>query len=562
MRPWWDAYPERLEAEIASLRADGIEVHRDDGCFAQGFVRLNLLLPEGKWLTRQLYADFPDSFPYIRPEVYAPDLALPKHQHPINRNLCLLERATVNWQPSWTLARLLGDQLPLLAQSLQVTSPEALAGLEVEQGEPITEFLPYEDDSIILIDGAFAEPTSTWGVFAVTPLVQSPQVFRGYVSAIADEQGNELWTGRLGQKNGNDIVGSWIRLNDGLPDLDPNRLFERLRQQYPSLRRTPSDGGVQLVAVLFPEEQSHVKRGLGWAILLHRHGSQKRGGSPARTSFIRADRAGVYDLASRFPQFATLQQCRVAVFGLGCMGAPSVLEFARAGTHTIRMLDHDRVEAGTVVRWSFGIGAAGLHKAKVLLEVMTRDYPWVTVEAFGTRIGTANQNPPERDVVKQMTTNADLIYDATAEIGVQQVLSDVARASGTPYICLSATQGGWGGIVARFNHRHRAGCWWCFQAALDHEIPLPAFDPSGEVQPAGCNRITYVGANFDLMEVALQGVRLAVATLAARKGDVAADYPWDVAVVNLRDECGKPIAPRWSIHSLACNPKCPVCGRD
>lgn len=561
MKPWWDAYPGRLEVEIDSLRADGIDVKLDDECFASGFVRLHLVLPDSLWLTRVLYADFPDSFPVIRPEVYAPDLTLPKHQHPINKNLCLLERATVNWQPSCTLARLLREQLPLLTQSLQLTAREDLASVEVEQGEPLTEFLPYEENSIVLIDGAFPTPTGTLGVIAVTPISQSTESFRGYVSAIADEEGNELWSGRLGKAGGNEIIGAWVRLRARLPELDPAKLFEALRREFPGLRHTPSEGGVQVIAVLFPEEQNHLKQGLGWAVLLHRHGSHKRGGPPARTSFIRADRAGVQDLASRFPQFALLQQCRAAVFGLGCMGAPSVLEFARAGMHTVRVLDHDRVEAGTVVRWPFGIGAAGLHKATVLFDVVSRDYPWVHVEAFGTRIGIANQNPPEREVVERMTRDADIIYDATAEVGVQQILSEVARAKRTPYICLSATYGGWGGIVARFNHRLNSGCWWCFQAALDHEIPLPVFDPSGAVQPAGCNRVTYVGANFDLMEVSLQGVRLAVATLAARKG-AAPDYPWDVGVVNLRNECGNLIVPQWSVHSLARNPECPVCSRD
>ena len=562
MKPWWDAYPGRLEAEIDALRADGIDVRRDDECFSRGFVRLHLALPDGLWLTRTLYADFPDSFPTIRPEVYAPDLTLRKHQHPINKNLCLLERATVNWQPSWTLARLLKAQLPLLAKSLQLNSPEDLASVEVDQGEPLTEFLQYEENSILLIDGAFPAPTGTLGVIAITPIAQVAESFRGYVSAIADEEGNQLWSGRLGNAAGTEIIGAWVRLTTQPSELDPAKLFETLQQQFPGLRHTPSDGGVQVIAVLFPEEHNHLKQGLGWVVLLHRHGSRKRDGHAARTAFIRADRVGVHDLASRFPQFALLQQCRASVFGLGCMGAPSVLEFARAGMRTIRMLDHDRVEAGTVVRWPFGIGAAGLPKARVLFDVVNRDYPWVNLEAFGTRIGTANQNPPERDVIERMTADADIIYDATAEVGVQQVLSDVARVKRTPYICLSATYGGWGGMVARFNHRPDSGCWWCFQAALDHEIPLPASDPSGAVQPAGCNRVTYVGANFDLMEVTLQGVRLAIATLAARKGDTAADYPWDVAVVNLRDERGKPIAPRWSVHSLARNPECPVCGRD
>jgi hypothetical protein len=117
-------------------------------------------------------------------------------------------------------------------------------------------------------------------------------------------------------------------------------------------------------------------------------------------------------------------------------------------------------------------------------------------------------------------------------------------------------------MVARFNHRPGSGCWWCFQAALEHSIPLSAEDPVATVQPAGCNRITYVGANFDLMEIALQGVRLAVATLLSRQApSTDSDFPWDVAIVNLRDADRRRIPPHWTTYVLEQNPNCPVCGQ-
>ena len=51
--------------------------------------------------------------------------------------------------------------------------------------------------------------------------------------------------------------------------------------------------------------------------------------------------------------------------------------------------------------------------------------------------------------------------------------------------------------------------------------------------------MTNAGANFDMMEVALHVVRLATSTLLAARGMPEADYNWDVAVVNLRDEGGR-----------------------
>lgn len=171
---------------------------------------------------------------------------------------------------------------------------------------------------------------------------------------------------------------------------------------------------------------------------------------------------------------------------------------ARSGFGGLNFLDHDRVDAGTVVRWQVGVSAAGLLKVDVLRDLLARDYPWTHVETSTARIGLPGQIPSERDEIERILRGADIVYDATAEIGVQQVLSDEARERNLPYVCVSATHGGWGGMVARFNHRSDSGCWWCFQAALDNSIPMPATDLSPGVQPPGCNRLTYAGANFDL----------------------------------------------------------------
>ena len=38
----------------------------------------------------ELRVVYPDSFPFMRPEVFAPGLLLERHQNPVDRNLCLL----------------------------------------------------------------------------------------------------------------------------------------------------------------------------------------------------------------------------------------------------------------------------------------------------------------------------------------------------------------------------------------------------------------------------------------------------------------------------------------
>ena len=51
--------------------------------------------------------------------------------------------------------------------------------------------------------------------------------------------------------------------------------------------------------------------------------------------------------------------------------------------------------------------------------------------------------------LKDLLTGVDLLYDATAETGLQYLLSDLAGEQGIPYICVSTNEGAWGGLVAR-----------------------------------------------------------------------------------------------------------------
>lgn len=563
MKPWWETHEGRLAREEEALRADGIEVERDAEAFARGVLRLRLRLPEGRWMTTELVAVYPDTFPYTRPEIFAPALDLPHHQNPHMKNLCLLPRSSEYWPPTWTTARLLREQLPRLSEALRATDKAELRALEIEQGEPLTYYFSYEEDSAVVIDSSAPVPEDPLGFFAAVPLQDGVKPLRARVGMIAGKDGRPVWAGRMTAKeNESAFPAMWVRAAQRPAHFDDAAaLLAALEGEHPELARAPWKNGIQLFAILFADELAHRSQGVGWLFAVRRRGPGKGGKRRTQAAFIRAERAGVDDLAARLPEFRDLQHCGVAIFGLGCIGAPSALDFARSGVGTLNLLEPDVVEAGTTVRWPFGISAAGRHKVKVLYETILRDYPSVrSLRAHGTRLGLPEQKPhSEGEAMEMMLTGVDLVYDATGEPGLQYLLSTRARERQLPYICVSGTHGAWGGLVARFNHREGSGCWWCFQAALDLTIPSPRADPAGGVQPAGCSSVTYTGANFDMMEVALQGVRLATATLLARRGAREADYDWDVAVVNLRDADGRRIEPRWTVYTLERNPACPVC---
>ena len=281
--------------------------------------------------------------------------------------------------------------------------------------------------------------------------------------------------------------------------------------------------------------------------------------------FSRAGQSGPKDLAKRVPELAALRSATIAAFGLGCLGAPSVLEFARCGTKKLYLVDYDIVDPATVCRWPFGLSSAGLHKVAVLSEAIKRDYPFTQIDGWNFAVG-AVRSPDEPgesmlSVMDKLLADASLIYDATAEIGVQHYLSDAAADLGIPYVGVSATPGAWGGTVVAIQPGKTDGCWYCYRCALDDmSIPEPPMNPTGEVQPIGCAEPTFTGPGFDLVQVALAGVRSAVSTLCGPSGG----YPnqdWDVTTIALRSADGKIIPPLFQGFPLKRHDKCSSCKR-
>ena len=143
------------------------------------------------------------------------------------------------------------------------------------------------------------------------------------------------------------------------------------------------------------------------------------------------------------------------------------------------------------------------------------------------------------------------------EVGINHLLSDLARERRIPYLCVATTPGAWGGMIVRVRPEVTTGCWSCFWHALtDESLPAPAEDHNGGVQPVGCANPTFTGAGFDVVQAALMGVRLAVATLAGATAGGYPDVDWDVAIGSWRDTDGRMIAPSWHTTTLDRHPAC------
>lgn len=145
----WDAHwPGRYQAELAAFQQANAPYSIDQAELAQGRLLIDVEWPMDGTVIR-LRARYPDSFPRFRPQVQLlspPSIWPRRHVSPLDGNLCLLGRDSAQWNPEWTLARLLDEKLK-----------EALAGSPDEdtQGEPVEywwNLLAHPDKSFVLVD--------------------------------------------------------------------------------------------------------------------------------------------------------------------------------------------------------------------------------------------------------------------------------------------------------------------------------------------------------------------------------------------------------------------------
>jgi len=568
LKRWWELWPGRLESELSALEAAGVHYEYDQNALKRGKIVLRLEITlDGK--PSRLEAHFPDVYPYTRFELIAPDLNLCHHQNPILKNLCLIGRASPNWRVTDTLADFVINRLPLVVNAAHSEDASALTDLEEHQAEPFSDYYPYQPNALLLVESEWhLDKVIDEGELVIGTRGPIEKVLRGAIVEVRDNKGTILAQADEAFRAlyANTISGVWLRCKTPPAVETPQGAYVSLRSRSRFAKNVQwqqfADGRVQVIGLVFPEEVAWRQSGDGWVFLVGLQYPQKGFRSLREVHYwARAGRAGRLDLAARIPELKPLSKKQIAIVGLGCVGAPSVLEFARAGVGVLRLLDHDFVEPGTIARWPLGLAVAGLSKTDALKAFIRDHYPYSKVATWRHMIGNAlDPQASDISVLNELLQDVDLLYDASAESGISYLLSDMARSKNIPYISISTTPGGWGGRVARIRPGPNRGCWMCLQLAeKSGAISSPSGDSKELVQPAGCAAPTFTGAGFDIMEPVLSGVRLSIATLCSGAVDSYPDFDWDVGVVSLRDSTGRVIAPHWETFHLEREPSCEVC---
>ncbi|QTP54681.1 ThiF family adenylyltransferase [Billgrantia sulfidoxydans] len=589
MEPWWERYPHRLELEEKAFLEAGMRFHYDKEARGEGRLVMRVTtshpLQPGEV---ELDVQFPRQYPYFPPTVTSEDLAFRRHQHPSANLLCLLANHGEEWRPaSDTAASLIHQQLPKLARSATSSDFSDVAANEAHQGEPLTAFLDYENNSHVSVPPLEHDHDDTHGVLDLG--VDHLLPFRGAVLRVANAKGDTVAEASDGLKNRyqrkklQNLRGQWVRLANRPKSLDADQLIKEVKAEHPGLKHSwqtlpvqknvagPQVKRIDVLGLVFEDELSWRKYGYNWLIIIsRRYDKPLPNGGYTVSTLVRSELESDNLYRERIPELVTLRHKKVAVFGLGSLGSVALTELARAGIGEIHALDGDLLEAGNSVRWATGRAYAGLAKAQALSEYLCEHYPHTRFYGYQVRIGAAPVRHIERDgdggnfnedeILQKMVGDADLILDASASIPLNQYLADMAAEQGIPYVWLSTTNGGWGGLVGRIVPEKTEGCWMCHLCGLnDQTIPLPMARPEDElVQPAGCMDPTFTGASFDIAEVSLMGVRLAVGTLCGNKDGTYPNPDWDLAIVDMRDEQGQHIPPQWRTYSLSAHHGC--CG--
>ncbi|RZK39817.1 MAG: hypothetical protein EOO61_06930, partial [Hymenobacter sp.] len=477
----------------------------------------------------------------------------------------------------------------------EIVDADLLENDATEQAEPVSVFYPSQPGPVVFDSSGFDAlvtddaPVALLGRIQVGLPKQSVLPARMFVleGTGIDKQVLSQLPEAVFQRFPSRFDGYVLRLAErpphGVAEQDAQWLKGLLKKHISAeLRSKPLSLGKNGVSVThiwalnIPEEISAGRIGRGWLFVVegtieqvvHLPKNKTAKNQVPFAYYAQVARSGVEDTRIRVPRLTGLPSFTVAVVGLGALGAPAAIEFARNQIGSLRLMDFDTVDPATTVRWPLGLMAFGQQKTVALQEFIEAQYPRTKAIIISHRIGgyrQAAEHPAqltisEQEAMDALLEGASMLFDASAEVGVNHFLSVEAKKRGIPYISLYTTPGAWGGLIMRVVPNKTEGCWMCLQhAKYNQTIPTPVSDAAGEVQAPGCGDLTFTGASFDLQNISLAAVRLAVSTLCAGAAGGYPDVTWDVGVVSLVDEAKQPIPPSWETFPLKIDPNCPYC---
>jgi hypothetical protein len=145
---------------------------------------------------------------------------------------------------------------------------------------------------------------------------------------------------------------------------------------------------------------------------------------------------------------ATLTQKSVALVGCGSLGSKVGMMLARSGVTRFFLVDDDLLLPDNFVRNDLDWRDVGSHKTNALARRMTLANPATESEVWRARLG-GQESGSSAETMLKLIGDCDLIFDATANPDILNLMSAVAGIRKKPLIWAEIFGGGIGGLIAR-----------------------------------------------------------------------------------------------------------------
>lgn len=243
-------------------------------------------------------------------------------------------------------------------------------------------------------------------------------------------------------------------------------------------------------------------------------------------------KAQLYSRSHGILESSLLEDCKVAVVGLGSGGSQVVIELAKAGVGKFILVDFDRIELHNIVRHVCGLSDLGRLKTNVMRDRILDKNPFAEVEIHNTNI---NNLEDARKILK----GSDIIIAATDNIRSRLNINTLSLELGIPTLYGKCAVRAAGGEVLRV--RPKVGpCFSCIYADASMEAAaeeMSSFRQAREANPpyVGDDEVKatiQVGLSSDINPVSNMLVKLALVELCRGKdsalktleGDLEAPY--------------------------------------
>ena len=142
------------------------------------------------------------------------------------------------------------------------------------------------------------------------------------------------------------------------------------------------------------------------------------------------------------PDATSLRSRKVTLFGAGALGGHTATLLAESGIGFLRIIDHDVLLPGNVVRHVAGHRHVGAAKVQAV-QVVIRDHsPWTEVTCF-------QESPRTPNEIRKHIGDADIVVDTTGNEALIGSLAMVAREMDKPLVSGALYRGGFIGRVQR-----------------------------------------------------------------------------------------------------------------